>query len=242
VAFRRPFLATVLSLAFGGVASAQGLLTTPAERVAHVREAFDSAYGKALTAELGKALRRDADPGCLQAKGLQDSQLEKLGRDLLLKWGIRFSEGAIAFFDTKAYAERFSGADEFKRLEQNADVKEYLAIAAPARQATLLDHIIENFRRYVLISRIKLTFAPPLETGNAELVAKNPTEAIEDALDKFVADRKSAALDLYLDLSDESTAALKASIDKGRVLTTSPHNLFEGVETDLADICIGRRP
>jgi len=148
----------------------------------------------------------------------------------------------MTFFDTKVYAERFSRADELKQLEQNADVKEYLAIAAPAQQAKLLDHIIENFSRYVLISRIKLSFASPLETGNAELLSKNPIEATEDALDKFVADRKSAALDRYLDLSDESAAALEASIDKRRVVTTSPHNFFEGVEVDLADICIGRRP
>ena len=236
---RRLFLAAAFLLAFAPVASAQ--LQTTAERATLLRDAFASAYGKALTAELGKALRKDADPGCLQAKGLQDSQLEKLGGDLLLKWGIRFGERAMSFFDAKVYAERFPAAGELKQLEQNADVKEYLAIAAPAQQAKLLDHIVENFSRYVLISRIKLGFAP-LETGNAELLSKNPTEATEDALDKFVADRKSAALDRYLDLSDESAAALEASIDKKLALTTAPHNFFEGVETDLADICIGRRP
>jgi hypothetical protein len=126
-------------------------------------------------------------------------------------------------------------------LEQDADVKQYLAISAPAHQAKLLDLIVENFSRYVLISRIELTFAP-LETGNSELLSKNPTDATEDALDKFVADRKSAALDRYLDLSDESAVALKASIDKKRAVMVSPHNFFEGVEADLADICIGRRP
>jgi len=121
-------------------------------------------------------------------------------------------------------------------------VKQYLAISAPAQQAKLLDIIIENFSRYVLISRIKLTFASPLATGNAELLSKNPTDATEDAVDKFLAARKSAALDRYLDLYDESAAALEASIDKKRAVRVSPHNFFEGVEVDLADICIGRRP
>lgn len=236
------FPAAFLFLALSGVASAQGPLTTPAERAAHVRDAFDSTYGKALTAELGKSLRKDADPDCLQARGLQESQLEERGRDLLVKWGIRFGERAIALFDTKAYAERFSAADELKQLEQDADVKQYLAISAPAQQAKLLDLITENFSRHVLISRIKLTFAPALETGNSELLSKNPTDATEDALDKFVAERKSAALDRYLDLSDESAAALKASIDKRRAVMVAPHNFFEGVEADLAEICIGRRP
>jgi hypothetical protein len=173
---------------------------------------------------------------------LQDSQLEQRGRDLMVKWGISLGEHTVALFDTKTYAERFPAANELKQLEQDADVKQYTAISAPAQQARLLDTIIENFSRYVLISRIKLTFASPLETGNAELLGKNPTGATEDALDEFVASRKSAALNRFLDLSDQATAALEASFDKKRAATASPHLFFAGVEADLAELCIGRRP
>src|ERR1700748_2256856 len=126
MAFPGPSMAATLFLAFSAGASAQGPLTTPAARAALVRDAFDSAYGKALIAELGKSLRRDADHACLQAKGLQDGELEERGHDLLVKWGTSSGERMAAFFDMKAYAERFQGTDELKQLEQDGDGKQYL--------------------------------------------------------------------------------------------------------------------
>ncbi len=241
MAFPGSLLVIALSLALTDDPTVLSPLTTSAERAALIHDAFDSAYGKALTAELGRSLRRDADPACLQAKGLRAGQLEDRGRDLMVKWGTSFGERAVAFIDMKAYSERFSNTDELKQLEQDADVKRYLAMSVPARQARLLDSIVENFARYVLISRIKLGFAPPQATGNAELLSKNPIEATEDALGKFAEERKSATLDRFLDLSEQSAAALEASFDKQRAMKTAPHDFFRGVETDLAEICIGHR-
>ena len=218
---------------------------TPAERAAFVRDAFASGYGQALTAELGKSLRKDADPACLKDKGLEASQLEAGGRDLLIKWGTTYWEGIIALYDTKVFADLFTATDELNRLKRNADVKRYLAIYEPERQAKVLDLIFENFERYVLIHRIRLTQVHPLRTGNQELLSKNPTDATEKAVDKFLASKKSAALDRFLDLSDHVQAAIAASAgsmakDQSakflRVL-----DLFNGVETDLAELCIGTR-
>src|SRR5262245_18821821 len=176
---RRLFLAAAFLLAFAPVASAQ--LQTTAERATLLRDAFASAYGKALTAELGKSLRKDADPACLKEKGLEAGQLEGRGRDLLIKWGTKFSEDIAGLSDTKVYAELFTASAEFDRLKQNADVKRYLAISAPARHAKVLETTLEDFERYVLTNRIKLTPVHPLATGNVELEAKNPTEATEKA-------------------------------------------------------------
>src|SRR5262249_44782285 len=120
--------------------------------------------------------------------------------------------------------------------------KRYLAIAEPARQANLLETTLENFERYVLIRRIKLTPVHPLATGNVQLEAKNPTEATEKALEKFTAGRKSAALERYLGLSDQAAAALKASMNKDKVIASGgAPTLFKGVEADLADLCISYR-
>ncbi len=225
------FLIVAFLVAFAPIAAAQ----QPAERAELVRDAFASAYGRALTTELGKSLRKDADPACLKDKGLEAGQLEARGRDLLIKWGTNFSEGIAALSDIKVYAELFTATAELDRLKQNADVKRYLAISAPARQAKLLDTIFED-------RRIKLTAIHPLSTGNEELLSKNPTDATEEAIDKFMAGKKSAALNRFLDLSDQAAAASVASAKKDQVIALGgPHNLFKGVEADLAELCIGRR-
>ncbi len=239
---RRSFLIVAFLVAFAPIAAAQQPGQTPAERAALVRDAFASAYGQALTAELGNSLRKDADPACLKDKGLEAGQLEARGRDLLIKWGTKFSEGVAALSDMKVYAELFTATAELDRLKQNADVKRYLAISAPARQATLLDLILEHFERYVLINRVKLTAVHPVGAGNQELLSKNPTGATEEAVDKFMASRKSAALDRFLDLSDQNAAAFTASMRKDQVIALDgAQQLFKGVEADLAELCIGRR-
>jgi hypothetical protein len=238
---RRAVLATAFLLAFAGAASAQGTTPTPAEREAFVHDAFASAYGQANIAELGRALRADADPACLSSKGLQASQLEDRGRDMFIKWSITLSERTAALYDAKVYDDLFTASSELERLRHDADVKRYMAISAPARQARMIDVVMENFSRYMLINRIKIRFMSAAETGNPELKSKDPTEATEDALEKFVAKSKSAALKRFLDLSDQATAAMNASIDKEQARKTMPHNFLKGIETDLAELCIGRR-
>ena len=240
--FRRVLLIAAFVLAFVPLGSAQQPGQTSAERAARVRDAFASPYGQALIADFGGSLRKDADAACLKAKGLQADQLEAHGGDLLVKWGTRSSDATAALIDEKRYGDLFTATTELKRLEQNADVKRYVSITEPARQAKLLDHILEDFERYVLIRRINLTPVHPAGAANTKLANKNPTEAAEKALEKFLAGKTSAALDRYLDLSDQSDAALAAAMKKDDIIALGgPYNFFKGVETDLAEICIGRR-
>jgi hypothetical protein len=92
------------------VAQAQSPAESRAELPSLVRDAFDSDYGKALTAELGKSLRRNADAACLTSKGMAPDQLEPRGRDLMVKWGLRTMETANAFIDPKVYDEKFAAS------------------------------------------------------------------------------------------------------------------------------------
>jgi hypothetical protein len=241
VRFGQPFVVAVLLLAAVPGASAQQPEQNPSAQVALVRAAFDAPYGMALTAELGKSLRKDADPACLSGKGLEASQLEGRGRDLLVKWGTHLMEVTTSLIDPKVYAERFPNSAELERLKQNTDVKRYLAIAEPMRQAKVADGVSQQFSRYVLIARIKLSSLSPLETGNEELLGKNPSSATEDALVKFVTRSKSAALNRFLDLSDQAAAASAASIRKDQVALAGPSAIFKGMEADLAELCIGSR-
>ena len=234
---RKLFITATLLLA-PSLASAQAPLQTPAEREALIRDAYAAPYGKMLIARLGEGLRRDADPACLSSdKGLKPELLEARGRDLLINWSLRFTERMSTLYDAKAYAEKFPDSAELEKLKQNADVKKYLAITAPARQVKMLDPIIENFSRYLLVYRVKLRFVSPLETGDT---SNDPTDAVEKAAEKFIASRKSKALDRYLDLVEQAAPALTASIKKDEALAAgAPVKLFKGVEADLAELCIG---
>ena len=209
------------------------------DKAALVREAFASPYGKALTAELGKSLRASADPACLTDKGLAADQLEPRGREIVMTWGTRMLEGAFALIDRQISDEPFAGAAELESLKSNADVKRYLAMEEPMRQAKLLDLIFEHFDRYNLISRVNLRAVSPLGTGNEALLRLNPTDATEEKLDDLAGKSRSKALKRFLQLSEQAGAAQAAAIKKiSSPPPPLPHTFFKGVEADLAELCI----
>jgi hypothetical protein len=123
-------------------------------------------------------------------------------------------------------------------LKSNADVKRYLAMEAPIRQAKILDLIFEHFDRYNLISRVKLGTVSPLGTGNEALLRLNPTDATEKKLDAFADQSRSKALKRFLQLSEQAGAAQAAAIKTISSPPPLPHTFFKGVETDLAELCI----
>lgn len=203
-----------------------------------VREAFASPYGKALTVELGKSLRASADPACLAEKGLVADQLEPRGRDIVITWGTRMLEGAFALIDRQTADNPFAGAAELESLKGNADVKRYLAMEEPLRQAKILDLIFEQFDRYNLISRVTLGAVSPLGTGNEALLRLNPIDSTEEKLDEFAGKSRSKALRRFLQLSEEAGAAQAAAIKTVASPPPLPHTFFKGVENDLAELCI----
>jgi len=208
-----------------------------------VREAFASPYGKALTAELGKSLRASADPACLTDKGLAADQLEPRGRDIVITWGTHMLESAFALIDRQAADNPYAGAAELERLKGNADVKRYLAMEEPMRQAKILDLIFEHFDRYNLISRVKLGAVSPLATGNEALLRLNPIDTTEEKLDELAGKSRSKALKRFLQLSEEAEAARAAEIKKlASPPPPLPHSFFKGVEKDLAELCIRSGP
>ena len=226
-------------------AHAQSPEESRAEIPSLVRDAFDSPYGKALVAELGKSLRKDADPACLTAKGIAPDQLEQRGRDLIFKWGVRMREIYNSFVDREVYGEKFTAsagrgaAAELKRLRNDADVKRILELERPIRLASIADLIFEQFDRHLLVKRIKLMAVSPLGTANEALLNMDPTEATEEKVEKFLAASKSPALRKYLKLSQQSVAATVAAMKKEETSKAGPSAFFGGVEADLAELCIG---
>lgn len=236
--FPKIIVIAVLMLApahFATQAQAGGL-TEPATLV---RMALVSPYGKALTAELGKNLRTSADPACLSTKGIATDQLQTRGLELMIKWGTRMMEISDAMVDKKLYAEKFSGSAEMTKLRQDSNVERYDLLARPVQQGKMLDSIFEQFDHYVTMKRVKLASVSPAATGNAAL--SKPVDAAEEKLDKFITANKSAALKRYLDLAEQDTAARSAALRKDPSLRPVPSIFYEGVESDLEQLCISRR-
>jgi len=213
----------------------------PAEPATRVRDALASAYGKAMVAELGNNLRAGSDQACLSSKAIAADQLEARGLALMTKWGTRMIETSASFIDKNIFAEKFPHGAELAKLEADGTVKRYLAIARPIRQTKLLDTMFEQFDRHVLITRVKLAPVSPLASGNAALLDKDPSDAAEEKLGKFIAGNKSAALKRYLTLAEQEAAARTAATKKDPPTQPVPTVFFGGVETDLEALCISRR-
>ena len=102
---RTAAIAIVLILGSAAAPTMAQLPTSgPAEQpVTFVPAAFASPYGRALIAELGRALRADADPACLNSKAIAADQLEQRGEALLVKWGTRAMGTARSYVDFEVY-------------------------------------------------------------------------------------------------------------------------------------------
>jgi hypothetical protein len=223
-------------------ALAQFALPGPIEQPApFVREAFASPYGRALIAELGRALRADADPACLNSKGIAADQLEPRGEALLIKWSTRAAETAMSYVDFETYEKNFPANAEWKGLMEQPEIKRYLELERPLRLAKILDFVIEQFDRYVWLKGIKLASVSPIATGNDDLLRANPTEATADAVDAFVAANKSAQIERFQELSEQAAVAMLGAIKQEQAILVGPGTVYRGIELDLAELCIGSR-
>jgi hypothetical protein len=227
-------------------AAAQLPFASPDENPASItREAFASPYGRAMIAEFVTVLKASADPACLQSKKIKPDELARRGEAFITKWGTHAMTVLASYVNLPIYETKFAqsagvgAAGEMKRLEANPDVKRYIAIERPRRLAYLLDYVFENYSRYVLISRIKMGQVSPLATGNEELLAKNPTEKVEADLEQFLKSNTSSQVRRYVELSEQSGAALAASLNTDQVRNyLGPGTFFRGVEKDLPALCV----
>lgn len=242
-------LFAALLLALGAIgAQAQLPLHYPIEPPAKVvRESLETPFARVLLGEFARTVVQNADAACLQSKGLDETKLIDRGRELFLRWGTKSIETVVGIVDVKRYeakiAERAgrNAVMEIMRLRDDPGVKRYLEIERPLRLARVLGFIIENFDRYVLITRIKLDSIAPVSNGKDELLRADPTEAIEETLEKFVNENQSPRFKRFYQLSEIAAEALLDTMDRDLVLTWGPATFFRGVEIDLAELCVVKR-
>jgi hypothetical protein len=232
-------------LAAAPAAQAQVPLQMSGEQpAALVRDAFASSYGQALADEFGEALSKAADPACLGTKKIAAASLRQRGLDLMVKRGTRMLEQSTSLIDSKAYDEKLaatggqSASRELTQLSNDADVKRYRELERPIRLTAVLDTVFEQFDRYAESAKIKIAPVSPLASGSDALLNSDPTEASEKALKDFVATHPSPPLRRYLKLSEDAADATTAAVNVDQAGKTGPATFFEGVEADLADICV----
>lgn len=208
------------------------------------KEAFADHYGQAVLREFGAILSESADRACLLGKGLEAGTLVIFGEDLLVRRGQAWIEMVLDFIDAAKADEEFrrlggAGAlEELRELAADPVVREYLEIGRPARLDGLVDRVIEEFDRFVLLNRIALTRQlSPYATGSA-LMAESRAEPSEDAAEAFAEANQTPALRRLRDLLEAMAEAISAATDLQRLLQHGPTRSFPGLEAELRAYCI----
>ena len=237
-----------------------------------VREALDHPYGRALIAEFTNAVIESADAGCLSQKRLDTAALDERGRDLFQRYGTRTMSMLQQNIDLRRYDAELAkragakGKAELATLRKNPSVQAYTKTELPVRLAKVLDFVVEQFDRYVLLNRIQLKPISPLATGNIQLLAVNPGEASEEApagRPKSNAPQSKAGqpkagqpkavqgkavqakarptprqVQRYVALSEASGVAILSAFNRETAALWGPKTFYSGVEDDLAEVCI----
>ena len=242
-------VAAAVALTVGSIASpasAQLPLARPDDNLAALtRDAFALPYGRAMVAEFVKVLKDSADPVCLRSRGIGPDPLVWRGEAFITKWTAQAMTVLASYINLPIYETAFAksagvgAAGEMKRLEAKADVKRYLMIERPRRLAFVLDYVFEQYDRYALINRIKMEPVSPIATGNPEFLKRNPTDKVEADLEQFLKTNTSPEVTRYIELSEQSAAAITASLNTDQVRNSlGPTSFFRGAEKELAELCV----
>ena len=127
------------------------------------------------------------------------------------------------------------------QLRNDPVVQRFLVMERQLRLVRVLNFVIEQFDRYVLLNRIDLDSISPLSNGKDELLRADPSEAIEGALEKFVSDNPSPEFRQFYRLSELASELLPQALDTNFVLSVGPMTFYRGVETELAELCVVKR-
>jgi hypothetical protein len=153
-------------------------------------------------------------------------------------------ETMLTYIDREKYSQSFaagagpSAATELERLKKHPEVVRFIAVERPLRLAKVADFVVEQFDRYVLLTRLKIRSVSPLATGNDTLLRANPSEQIEEEVQELLTKVTSAELSRFLELSEQSADAMASALKKDQVLLVGPGTFYRGVEVDLAELCI----
>jgi hypothetical protein len=210
-----------------------------------VTAAFSTPYGRLLIAEFAAVVAESADATCLKAKGIETSALADRVRAIVLRHGAQFVRNNASAIDRAAFKTNIASrmgagaeAELAKLRNNNPEVRKLIEMHAPAREAAVVNGVIEAVERRIRVLNFKLRRSfNPLATGDMRLIDADPSDAVLGKLEAFLVDSKSAALTRYLELMAAEQKALSQSFD---VKALRIANSMPGLDNDLADVCMSR--
>lgn len=250
-AFIKLLLALSVTLGAAGSAIAQegprGIWPDTPESI--VRDAVSTPYAAALLKQFVANVLKDGDAACLQSKGLDDAALTARGRAVWQARGVKMLSMLEQAYDRKMYEAALAQdggrnvTAELERLRKDPDVKKLVEISRPIKLAGAMDHIVEQFDRYVLIARIKLNPVHPTGRGesDSETTRANPVKASQKATQAFYDKQSSKKVERYLDLTDAAVAASPKGFRRDELVKLGPMDYFAGADKELAEMCVGPR-
>jgi len=209
-----------------------------------VAAAFGTEYGRALVANLAEALAASADKSCLQSKQLRSADFARGAAEIYDRYGTRMIEISRSVVNTPAYRAALAAlAPSFQadaaRLRGDPDVQKLLALEQPTRFSDVADRVAENLARYLLLHRISLKKPVwRLELGDTSLTDRYNSDDALEARYQFVANSQSPQLKQYIGLLKTMLEVRVANGDRTAALQYGPTQFFQGVETELAALCI----
>jgi hypothetical protein len=181
-------------------------------------------------------------------------QLSGRALALLQERGALMLERLISMTDRAAFKNYLharigtEGVAQFERLRADPAVRAYLAADEPAEQVFIAQYIVENIQRYATISRI--SFAKPFSPMAADipsLDSVDPTEKIDVALKKMVADDASGVLARYLEMTAMAQKPYRDAANMDRARKFGPGELLarkgrdnRDLTNELVDLCVVR--
>ncbi|MBR1192684.1 hypothetical protein [Bradyrhizobium sp. AUGA SZCCT0160] len=241
----RRFLLATAMLAYAILPAAALLANEPPDTL--VRDALDAPYGRAMLARFAAAVEKTAEAACRRERGLNSPALAAGVRDVLVRYGVRLATLVNGSHDEGAAAKAFAAnmgpdaAAELARLERDPEVARFEELARPRRLASVVTQTFEQFDHYIAMASLKLENVTPVARGEQEPMPEDPTVATEEAVEKFIAQSSSHALQRYLELADQVEAARTRSVNSENVRKLEPMELFANADRDLAALCIGKK-
>jgi hypothetical protein len=241
---RRILLAAAL-LVCAAVPAAAQLANEPPETL--VRDALDAPYGRAMLARFAAAAEKTADVACRRERGLDAAAVAAGLRDVMERYAMRMATGLNESHDEEATAKAFAAsaganaAAELARLARDPDVMRYEELARPELLGRFVTLLFEGFDHYITVGRLNVENLTPVARGEPDPLPEDPTAATEEAVEAYVAQSSSAALQRYLEFVSEANVARARSMKIETMDKLLPMALFAGADRDLAALCIGKK-
>ena len=237
------------AMAWGASARAEAPQFMLVQPLVDSQEAFASPYGQSIIDELGVALRKGADPACLAERRVMVTELRARGADVLIRHSQKRMARVVALIDAASADREFARAggpgaiEEWRKLQIEARVVEFMGVLRPLDIVELVDETIDMFDRFVKLMAMNLDAIAPANSGSEKLnkLREEIEEQAVNAADDLSNQEDNVMVRRYLELAEMASDALSISVNRAELQRLGPTDWMAGLDEDLRGLCIGKR-